>query len=84
MRCEQIRSRSLYHARWSTLEYASKAMTKAQTGYAQIEKELLSTVFGMKKFGHLVFGRHVNVQTARNNLQEVNGKCAKQAATEDA
>ena len=37
--------------------YASRALTPVETGYAQIEKELLAVVFGMKKFRQYVYGR---------------------------
>ena len=37
--------------------YASRALTPAETRYAQIEKELLSIVFACDRFDAYVYGR---------------------------
>jgi hypothetical protein len=37
--------------------YASKALTKTEEAYAQIEKEMLAIVFALKKFHTYVYGR---------------------------
>ena len=44
--------------------YASRALTDAETRYAQIEKELLSIVFACEHFEYYIYGREsVNVET---------------------
>ena len=39
--------------------YASRAMSNAETCYAQIEKELLVIVFGCERFESYMYGRDV-------------------------
>ncbi|CAC5398223.1 unnamed protein product [Mytilus coruscus] len=41
------------------IAYASRALTKTEQNYAQIEKELLAVVFGMEKFHQYTYGRKV-------------------------
>ena len=38
------------------IHYASRAMTKAETNYAQVEKELLAIVFACERFDQYVYG----------------------------
>jgi hypothetical protein len=40
---------------------ASRALTKTEQNYAQIEKELLAVVFGMEKFHQYTYGRKTYV-----------------------
>ena len=44
------------------IAFASRALTSAETRYAQIEKELLSVVFSLEKFHQYSYGRPVLVQ----------------------
>ena len=44
------------------IAFASRRLTKAEEGYAQIERELLAIVFGCNKFNQYVFGREFVVQ----------------------
>ena len=56
------------------VEYASKALTKTERNYAQIEKELLAIVFAMRKFDQLVVGKPVLVHTDHKPLITIAAK----------
>lgn len=45
------------------VDFASKSLTRAEVKYAQIEKEMLSILFGCKKFPQYLYGREVNDHT---------------------
>lgn len=49
--------------------YASKALTKAECNYAQIEKELLAIVYGCKKFHNYIACRKVEVESDHKPLE---------------
>ncbi|XP_046557148.1 uncharacterized protein K02A2.6-like [Haliotis rubra] len=51
--------------------FASKAMTNSQRNYAQIEKEMLSILFGCEKFHYYLFGRNFKVRTDHKPLEVV-------------
>ena len=52
--------------------YASRALTPAETRYAQIEKELLAIVFACDRFDAYVYGRDlVNVETDHKPLEPI-------------
>lgn len=53
----------MHYATWSPIAYASKSLTQTETGYAQIEKELLAILFGCKRFHQFTYGRPVRVHT---------------------
>lgn len=40
------------------IKFASRALSKAAINYANIERETLAVVFGVKKFHDFLFGRH--------------------------
>lgn len=42
--------------------YASRALTDAERRYAQIEKEMLASVFSLGKYHQYTFGRHTTVK----------------------
>ena len=52
--------------------YASRALTSAQTRYAQIKKELLAIVFGCDHFEAYIYGRdRVQVETDHKPLVSI-------------
>ena len=53
------------------IEYASRALTKSQRNWAQIEKELLSVVFGLERFGQYTYGRKVLIHNDHRPLETI-------------
>lgn len=53
------------------LAFASRSLTESERNYAQIEKEMLAIVFGLKKFHHFTYGRDVNVITDHKPLTSI-------------
>ena len=51
--------------------YASHALTDTETRYVQIEKELLAIVFGVTKFHHYAYGRHVTIESDHKPLEVI-------------
>ena len=54
--------------------YASRALTDAETRYAQIEKEPLAVVFGFERFNQYTYARHVEVETDHKPLEAITKK----------
>lgn len=50
------------------IAYASASLTKCQQNYSQIEKELMSILFGCTKFHQYIYGRTVTVETDHKPL----------------
>lgn len=50
---------------------ASRALTSAEVNYAQIEKELLSIVFGTERFDGYVIGRKVFIESNHDPLEAI-------------
>ena len=51
--------------------FASRAVTDAETRYAQIEKELLAVVFAFEKFNQYTYARCVEVETDHKPLVSI-------------
>ena len=50
------------------IAFASKSLTQAEIGYAQIEKELLAILFGCKRFHQYTYGRRVTVHSDHKHI----------------
>lgn len=53
---------------WKPVAYASRALTAAETRYAQIEKELLSITFACERFHQFIYGSTVEAETDHKPL----------------
>ena len=54
------------------IAYASRAMSKAEKNYAQIEKEMLSIVFAVRKFHQYIYGKeHVVIENDHKPLEMI-------------
>ena len=51
--------------------YMSKALTKTEQRYSNIERELLAIVFTLKRLNHYSFGRTITVQSDHQPLQSI-------------
>ena len=56
------------------VEYASRALSKPEVEYAQIEKELLSIFWALEKFDTYCYGRPVRVETDHKPLLSIHKK----------
>ena len=53
------------------IAYASRALTDTETRYAQIEKELLSVIFGLERFHQYTYGRSFQVRSDHKPLESI-------------
>ena len=53
------------------IHYASRALSKAERNYAQLEKELLAIVFACERFDQYVYGRSVTVESDHKPLEQI-------------
>ena len=53
------------------IAFASKSFTQTEVGYAQIEKELLAIVFGLKRWNQFTYGRHVIVHSDHKPISAI-------------
>ena len=54
--------------------YASRSLSSVERRYAQIEKEMLSVLFGLSKFHHYTYGRDVTAVTDRKPVVPIRAK----------
>ena len=53
------------------VEYASRYLSPSERNWAQIEKELLSVVFGLERFAQYIYGIKVTVQNDHRPLAAI-------------
>lgn len=56
------------------ISYASRALSPAETRYAQIEKEMLAIIYSMEKFHQYTYGRHTVVYSDHKPLETIHKK----------
>ncbi|KAK3108757.1 hypothetical protein FSP39_014959 [Pinctada imbricata] len=56
------------------IAYASRALTKSQQNYSQIEKETLAISFGCTRFHEYIYGRNILVESDHKPLQSIFAK----------
>ncbi|GFU76563.1 hypothetical protein TNCV_1940511 [Trichonephila clavipes] len=54
--------------------YGSVSLTQTQQRYAQIEKEIMSVIYGLEHFNYYIYGRIVTVQTDHKRIQGLSKK----------
>ena len=61
------------------IAFASKALTPAETRYANIERKLLAVVYGCEKFHSYLYGRSFVAKTDHRPLEQIHKKNLMQA-----
>ena len=51
--------------------YMSRALTKIEQRYSNIDRELLAIVFALERLNHYTFGRTITVQSDHQSLQSI-------------
>ncbi|XP_035904772.1 uncharacterized protein K02A2.6-like isoform X6 [Anopheles stephensi] len=55
------------------VQHASRALTKAEEGYSQIDREGLAIIFAVTRFHKMLYGRHFRLQTDHKPLLRIFG-----------
>ena len=51
--------------------YASRALTKTEHNYQNLEQEALGTIWGMKKFHYFLYGKEFTLETVQKPLVSI-------------
>nr|XP_054602637.1 uncharacterized protein K02A2.6-like [Nothobranchius furzeri] len=63
-----------HEEQWLPVAYAFRALTSAETRYAQIEKELLASMYACERFHQYVYGQTSEVETDHKPLVSIMSK----------
>lgn len=63
-----------HEKQWLPVAYASRALTSAKSRYAQIEKELLASLYAGERFHPYVYGQMFEVETDHKPLVSIMNK----------
>ena len=61
----------LHGEMWKPVSFASRALLDAEKNYAQIEKELLSIVYGCQRFHQFIHGASIQAETDHKPLENL-------------
>ena len=53
------------------VEYRSKLLSETEHRYSNVEREMLSVVYGLEKFHYYAYGRHVTIETDHKPLESI-------------
>ena len=51
--------------------YASRALTKTEQNYQNLEREALGTIWGMEKFHYFLYGKEFTLETDQKSLVSI-------------
>ena len=66
-----VLSHRMYDGSEKPIAFASRSLAPAEKRYAQLDKEGLASVFGVKKFHHYLFGHHFTILSDHKPLQHL-------------
>ena len=61
--CEKKKEKVVY--------YASRALTKTEQNYQNLEREVLGTIWGMEKFHYFLYGKEFTLETDQKPLVSI-------------
>ena len=64
---------------WEPIAFASRTLTRAESNYCQLEKEILSIVFACSKFHEYVYGRKFLIESDHKPLITILAKLISEA-----
>ena len=57
--------------KWKVVCYASRALTKTEQNYQNLEREALGIIWGMERFHYFLYGKEVTLETDQKPLVSI-------------